>query len=65
MMALIITGSVLLIVEKYQFWVFENFNSTKPISLIGQGLEMVISLISLFILGSGVKRIQNCTGDDG
>lgn len=59
-MALIITGSVLIIVDNYEFWVFEDFSKVKAIGLVGQSLEMVISLISLFILASGVSRIKNC-----
>jgi hypothetical protein len=56
----IIAASVLLIVDQYQFWVFENFEKTKPIGLVGQSLEMLISLISLAILCKSVLRIQSC-----
>jgi hypothetical protein len=61
----IITGSVLIIVDQYQFWVFEDFHKSKPIGLVAQGLEMAISLISLFILARGVSRIQNCAIENG
>lgn len=64
-MTLIITGSVLIIVDQYQFWVFENFHKSKPIGLVAQGLEMVISLITLLILARGVSRIQNCAIENG
>ena len=64
-LTLIITGSVLIIVDQYQFWVFEDFHKSKPIGLFAQGLEMAISLISLFILARGVSRIQNCAIENG
>ena len=64
-MTLIITGSVLIIVDQYQFWVFEDFRKSTPFGLAAQGLEMVISLISLFILARGVSRIKNCAIENG
>jgi hypothetical protein len=47
----------LLIVEEYEFYVFEDFRRATPIALAAESLEMVISLITLYVMVSGVRRI--------
>ena len=54
----IVAASVLLVIETYEFWVIQNLITRKPIALVGQILEMLISVISLSILISGVLRIK-------
>ena len=58
-----ITASVLLIVEEYKFYIYLDFQSATPVAITAQSLEMAISLITLFILVGGVRRIQQCAED--
>ena len=58
-----IAASVLLIVEEYQFYIYLDFQTATPVAITAQSLEMAISLITLFILVGGVRRIQRCAED--
>lgn len=58
--ALVVLAPILQICSIYQFWVQSNFKASSPLAFTGQFLEMVISLLCLFILYNAVQRIKKC-----
>lgn len=58
---LVVLAPVLQICSIYKFWVVNDFHASSRLAFTGQFLEMVISLLCLFILYNAVQRMKQCT----